>query len=351
MQPAEGKGKEMISKEVFAQFVKAAIDKELRVAVISHNDLDGGACIMLAKSVFPCVTQQYNTSYNGVNKLTWRVLLDKEKPVDAVIVTDISINDMKLISFIEREQNRAIFLFDHHETAKELNKYEWATVCEDQKSGTALFWEYLEYALYRIHGDSEKYSSFCAAVAGFVKHVDAYDTWKWVRENDTEAVDLSILYDRVGQEAFEKLASGKEIDKWGIYADSVNLDIVANARNKMKWIIFPSAERNTEYVYMELPKVGGGVVNEKVGICVTNGEWLSLTAEHLSKICETNFICTGNFVSFRTKNAEVDLAAYAEKFGGGGHSQASGANMNTDLLREVMAGWYERKHNIEFVPF
>lgn len=323
----------MIDQERFNQFVRDVRSNKIqKIVQISHNDLDGMGAVVVGKYYFgDKIVIHYNASYNGVNKLAWKVLLDKQEPIDALLITDISVNDAKLIEYI-REDSRPVFLFDHHETAKLLNEFPWAQVSETSTCGTKLFYQYCVEAFpinFTNSGDLQS----------FVELVNAYDTWAWAErpteKESVEAVDLSIFASTVGQKFFMDAM----LEDDGFFIDEHNMSIVQTQRDKLQYVLIPSAKRNMRHLNLSIPDSNGILKSIDVGVVVMGGEQLSLVAEALKSESETLILVTSTYMSLRTSRDDIDMSVFAQQFGGGGHKQAAGCNVTKDNYYILEAYW------------
>ena len=116
--------------------------------LLSHNDLDGVGCGILAKLAFG---KQVKVSYNSVSGLDREVewFLENDDMDTFLFITDLSVNKENEKRLDEFYQNGGkVQLIDHHKTALHFNEYEWGhVVVEDEEgkltSATSLFYEYL----------------------------------------------------------------------------------------------------------------------------------------------------------------------------------------------------------------
>ncbi|MDF2856309.1 MAG: oligoribonuclease, partial [Neobacillus sp.] len=116
--------------------------------LLSHNDLDGVGCGILAKLAFG---DQVKVKYNSVSGLDREVewFLENEDKETFLFITDLSVNqknEKKLELFFQA--GGKVQFIDHHKTSLHFNEYDWAhVVVEDDEgtltSATSLFYEYL----------------------------------------------------------------------------------------------------------------------------------------------------------------------------------------------------------------
>ena len=116
--------------------------------LLSHNDLDGVGCGILAKIAFG---KQVKVRYNSVSGLDREVewFLENEEMETFLFITDLSVseeNERRLEAFYQ--DGGKVQLVDNHKTALHFNEYEWGHVeVEDDDgkltSATSLFYKYL----------------------------------------------------------------------------------------------------------------------------------------------------------------------------------------------------------------
>ena len=96
--------------------------------LLSHNDLDGVGCGILAKIAFG---RQVKVRYNSVSGLDREVewFLENDDKETFLFITDLSVsevNEKRLESFYQ--DGGKVQLLDHHKTALHFNEYEWGQV-------------------------------------------------------------------------------------------------------------------------------------------------------------------------------------------------------------------------------
>jgi uncharacterized protein len=102
--------------------------------LLSHNDLDGVGCGILAKLAFG---NNVRVRYNSVGSLNREVewFLENEKDT-FLLITDLSVNE-KNENRLEKyyKEGGKLKLIDHHQTALSFNDYEWGQVIVEDKEG------------------------------------------------------------------------------------------------------------------------------------------------------------------------------------------------------------------------
>src|SRR5699024_1313723 len=116
--------------------------------LLSHNDLDGVGCGILAKLAYG---NQIDVRYNSISKLNYEVshFLEEENKETYLYITDLSVNEENEKKLNEHYKNGGkVQLIDHHKTALHFNEYDWAFVEVQDKEGvltsaTSMFYAYL----------------------------------------------------------------------------------------------------------------------------------------------------------------------------------------------------------------
>ena len=176
----------MNKKEAFSKLVKPNILDS--VLLLTHVDMDAAGAEILCKWVF----QDLTVVHLGNTKMSQGILdyvkdNAENRQYDLIIIDDISCS-IEVADEIDRiKDNMKIVLLDHHDTAIDLNKYNWALVCsgllEDSfmsskytninrahSSGASLMYDYLEY------NELLEGTSFLKEL---IHLIAAYDTWDW----------------------------------------------------------------------------------------------------------------------------------------------------------------------------
>ena len=141
--------------------------------LISHNDLDGIACIVLAIHFRLPIDEMYITSYNSDNSEIYNKF-------QRIIITDFSIteNDFKAL----RKKGKQIVILDHHKSSEWISKYS-NCISDLKRCGSRIFYESF------IRRSSP-------ACTQFIKLVDIYDRWITSDPLWEQALDLNFLYEQ-----------------------------------------------------------------------------------------------------------------------------------------------------------
>ena len=168
--------------------------------LLSHNDLDGVGCGILAKLAFG---KEIKVRYNSVSGLDREVewFLENDDQDTFLFITDLSVNaenEVRLEQFYQ--DGGKVQLLDHHKTALHFNEYNWAQVTVEEEEGklasaTSLLYEYLT---------SHHLLEPTDAITEFVELVRQYDTWEWEKNNNDRAQRLNALFFLISIGEFEE---------------------------------------------------------------------------------------------------------------------------------------------------
>jgi len=104
--------------------------------LLSHNDLDGVGCGILAKLAF---NDKVKVRYNSITALDREIefFLENDQQKTFLFITDLSPNkenEEKLHDYYLATGN--VQLLDHHKTALHFNQYEWGKVLIEDEQGS-----------------------------------------------------------------------------------------------------------------------------------------------------------------------------------------------------------------------
>lgn len=307
------------------------------VIVFHHTDLDGMGVKILGKlyaNKLGCLCETYRCNYNDVNEKVLTVLNSKEfDNVSQIIIGDISVNE-QVAKYLNNlyKIGVPIMLRDHHDTAKELNKYEWAFVTEKidgiSRCGTWLLYRELSDTL--INVDT------------FVHSVDDWDTWKWVENNNTNAKKLNTLLQVVGEEVFTDyvlhLLSTNQINK--------PRDLFTNWANNVidghEQFVQKTAKTYGNCMKLVELSLKGYTQKYITGIIFCNHDISDVANIILEEHPEVDILMIVGLprnISFRTrKDLEIPLGeiAKATTGSGGGHPKSAGSVISREQFESIL---------------
>ncbi|WP_449619592.1 DHH family phosphoesterase [Robertmurraya sp. Marseille-Q9965] len=285
--------------------------------LLSHNDLDGVGCGILAKLAFG---KDVHVRYNSIAGLNREVenFFEQEDHETFLFITDLSVNEENEKKIEEFHQaGGKVQLIDHHKTSLAYNNYDWGhVVVEDTEgkltSATSLLYEYL-IAQGLLHQS--------VAVDEFVELVRQYDTWEWEKNNNQHAQRLNALFYLISIEEFEEKMLERLKTDDHFYFDEFEKRILDMEEEKIERYI---RRKRRELVQAQIKGHFAGVVYAESYHSELGNE-LGKEYPHLDYIAILNI--GGKRIGFRTIHDHVDVSEVAGQFGGGGHAKASGCSM------------------------
>lgn len=316
----------------------------MNIKLFTHTDLDGVGCTILAYLAFgkENVDVEY-CNYDDVDNKVSRFFI-KEIPgkYDKVFITDISINDNLAVAIDRYAKSGLWQLFDHHQTALRLNKYDWCNVLVEASDGsglktcgTELFGVYLLSSaglVNRYHWDTLN------NILQFIGIVRDYDTWRWTitGQDGLNSKYVNDLLDIYGREQF------------------IN---VMFARIRM-YNSFPSITPEERLLLTERAKeIDRYVIQKKEQLIRARDTYGHLYAyvfaerffsELGNRLCqmtpELDYVViidiSNGKISYRTIRDDLNLGTeIAHAYGGGGHAKAAGSTFD----REYISGLVVKK--------
>lgn len=304
------------------------------IKLFTHNDLDGLACVLLAKLAYGEDAIDFEIChYKDIHdKLTLYLDEKQYETFDHCFITDISMKEELAATITEHFGLNSIpfTLIDHHISAITLNTYPWChiTIEDDHGikcSGTSLFYETL-----CTLDVSYKERLYTPLVQSFVEKVRRYDTWDWQTLEDLEAKQLNDLFFILGKERFlDYWQERLEKDTGNFSFDTTQKLLLEIRQNEIDQYI---ESRNEEIIAKE-------IAGYKAGIVFANqfqselGNQLALLHPEYDFIAMIN---VGGGVSCRTVKDNVNLAEIAALFDGGGHAKAAGLPVKEEIREMVI---------------
>lgn len=294
--------------------------------LLSHTDLDGVGCGVLAKLAFG---DRIKIRYNSIASLNREVewFLENEERNTHLFITDLSVNEENEKRLEEFYQTGGkVQLLDHHKTALHFNEYEWGhVVVEDNEgslaSGTSLFYEYL------IENELIQTSN---AVDEFVELVRQYDTWEWEKNNNQEAHRLNALFFLISIDEFEEKMVNRLQNSDHFFFDEFEQRILDMEEDKVERYI---RRKRRELVQTSIDDYLAGIVYAESYHSELGNE-LGKEYPHLDYIAMLNM--GGKRISLRTIHDHVDVSEVAGHYGGGGHAKAAGCSLTNEAYNQFV---------------
>ncbi|WP_096270110.1 DHH family phosphoesterase [Paucisalibacillus globulus] len=294
--------------------------------LLSHNDLDGVGCGILAKLAFG---KEVNIRYNSVGGLDKEVswFLDQKDMDTFLFITDLSVNEeneKRLAEYFRSGGN--LQLIDHHKTALHFNEYEWGHVVVENGEGklnsaTSLLYEYLV---------KHNLLTPKPVIEEFVELIRQYDTWEWEENDNYEAHRLNSLFYLISIDEFVEIMLERLQDNEHFQFSDFEKKILELEDNKIERYI---RRKRRELIQHKIDSYYAGVVFAEMYHSELGNE-LGKDYPHLDYIAIINM--GGRRIGFRTIHDDVDVSVVAQKYGGGGHSKASGCTMSSEAFKQFV---------------
>lgn len=299
----------------------------MRKKLFTHTDLDGVGCAIVGYHAYPDDIDVTYCDYHNVNEIIANFLKsDQLSNYHHVFITDISVNEE--VAQMINPFGFKFTLLDHHDTARWLNKYDWAHVWvfttdyngKPQKSkscGTYAFLEFLEQnAVFEPSQD----------LADLVEDIRQYDTWEWSTVYNAKAPKmLNDLFGIYGRDRF--------IERF-IDDESPDLSLTE------KLIIELRQEEIDRYIKQKEKQLIGKVIKDHtVGIVFADRFQSELGNELAKRHPEFDVIAMidpSKTISYRSVKERVHVGEFAMLYGGGGHAQASGSPISKDKSESII---------------
>lgn len=296
--------------------------------IISHkNDIDGMGGVVLLKLVYKDVDyilcEDCNINQIFINAIKNGGLNNYKK----IFVTDLHINDIVATIINNSNLKDKVIVFDHNESAKYLDKYDFANIII-QKDGkyccsTTLLYDYLK---------SKEAIQSTQAIDSFCEATRLYDIGQWKLDSLNQTPrNLSLLYEIFGPIKYidvmlEKLQKHNTF----FFSDSENTAIC----NKKKLI----HQKVTSYIAnMRIKNING----YRTGILFIAYEYRNEIAQCLRKnntmrLDQVILVALDNrSISFRNINPDINVRPLAEALGGKGHYGAAGCYITKNNIDKV----------------
>ncbi|WP_166244370.1 DHH family phosphoesterase [Paenibacillus turpanensis] len=323
--------------------------------ILSHNDLDGVSCGIVARCAFGAKADLRYNSVEGLDHQVKRYLetfKEKGTQADYLFITDLSVNEENEAGLTEySEAGGKVKLIDHHKTALHLNRHHWGSVQVQYDDGrlasaTSLFYDYLiQHGLLTPN----------AALDEYVELVRQYDTWEWDEKGNTKAKRLNDLFYLLSIDEFEE----KMVERLQ-RQDSFDFDDFEQK------VLDMEEEKIERYVRRKRRELVQTFIQERcVGIVHAEsyhselGNELGRDNPHFDYIAIINM--GGRKISFRTIHDHIDVSEIAGVHGGGGHAKAAGCSLTKDayklyvgepfLLEPVRVDAFRNVYNVKGSPF
>ncbi|PAF34981.1 oligoribonuclease [Terribacillus saccharophilus] len=291
--------------------------------LLSHNDLDGVGCGILATLAFgEDVDIRYN-SISSLNEEVKKFLADEAQHEKELWITDLAVNEENeaaISNFIQ--SGGKVRLVDHHKTSEHLNAHDWAWIATKEEDGTPTSATSMLYDVLVKEGHLEKNK----AVSEFVELVRQYDTWEWEKRNNEAAKQLNaLLFLQSIEEFADEMIQRLQHNDTFVFSDLEEKLLQVQDAQTARYI----RKKRKQVVPVKTDTYLAGVVHAESYLSELGND-LGKTFPHLDLII---MIMMGTKrLSLRTIHDDVDVSAIAGNYGGGGHQKASGASLTDEAF-------------------
>jgi oligoribonuclease NrnB/cAMP/cGMP phosphodiesterase (DHH superfamily) len=209
--------------------------------------------------------------------------------------------------------HKSVVVLDHHKTAEEALRGVKGCVFDMHKSGCVMTWEY-------FHPNT--------SVPNLLLDIQDRDLWLWKRPN-SKAVHAGLNILEGDMHEWDKAATipnhyDKLVSIGNTFLRKQDLVVKSAVKSKTKVINFLGYKCGITNQCDLSSEIGNG-------ICLSK----ELDVDFAVVYCIT--ASDDVLLSFRSLG-DFDVSELAKKFGGGGHKNASGANVKLDVLIKILAG-------------
>jgi oligoribonuclease NrnB/cAMP/cGMP phosphodiesterase (DHH superfamily) len=310
--------------------------KDKKIYHVSDSDLDGTSSRVIAEFYIKSIAKEYMpllTPDRALAEFNWKELTK----YDVVIFTDITPPNLEFYKNI-LSPNRIVYMFDHHQTARDALGEQENYWFDKTKCATKIFYENLVVDLPRKNRVIEKY----------VELVNTYDLYLMDHEVWESAKDLSnSMYGYVNWKQVKYIKDTDRYDEF-ITAQLRKFYSAAtfqfNDREQASIKRATVKERTALAEALKTLKVRQDGEGNKYGYFECTAK-LSYTAARVLRMKNELKYLVGRStwdkeslkISLRSQG-EFDVRRIAEKFGGGGHFNAAGIELNKETFDKIKSG-------------
>lgn len=334
---------------------KALSNKLPRFIHFTHGDLDAAGCCILLDVCLGLGGNPYEHRFcknpTDCSDKIKEFLKEMEDGVEYnIVISDISIKDEavadELDAAFKSGKIARLNLFDHHPTAKWMEKYQWCKIeishiTDDGKEvktcGTELLYDYFEDVVQKLVSNNLT----DALIDPYVEIVRMYDTYDWKNagEYGKIAYNHNTIFNRYGMSRYatlmaSRILKGEDIRKFTPEEE----EMIAEEDAKFE----AHLEECRKLLTVRSDYIDSiGAFKYGALFC---SKYTSETGNRLStENPELAFILMINIdkmkVEIRTAHDDFDTSEFAKINGGGGHPKASGFPLNYSDLRDMVDGF------------
>ena len=296
-----------------------------KIKLLTHNDLDGVGCYIVAK-ILLAHQHHYNVdvtycTHSNIQEMMSETIL-KGDDYEHIYMTDIVVYDDYIQQFFTPEVVEKTTIIDHHKSALDLNKYDFAHICiqRDDKlmSGTYLFYQYLKKT-YEFKLQLDIFNK----LERFVEAVRSYDTWDWNKYNNLLAKDINGIKN-FAEDMIEILLDTSD----NLLLHETDCVLLTSERQRISNYI---KAKEKDIFELQLYEYHLGVIFAEQYVSEL-GNQIALNYPEYDAIA----IIGSRAVSLRTVKEDIDVSVLAKRFNGGGHQKAAGFPLTADVVSDYI---------------
>ena len=333
----------------------------MNIIHITHSDLDAVGCDVMIRVFYSLMKRREKNNLNiktffcnvsRASKTVWD-LMDKIKnglieTPDVIYITDISITDKcaEELDRFRKERYIGLVHIDHHPTDHLNEKFEWSKVDagEPFKSATMLTYEHFMNNHEILKDCDVFYDSFPSIfeeLHRLAQKISRYDTWLWKKDpTDYSEEYFNICCNFYGLEDYSNKLVNAVIFGDNLIDETDNVIVHQFLKKREKEVnnfiadptrIYFKEEDGMKFAYI---MHSGEFTNSIMEAVYLNYSDVDIVA------C---FFPITRLLSYRSNKPHVDCGKYAsEKFGGGGHKTAAGAQfIDIDVYTSMLNEYYK----------
>ncbi|MGH7912418.1 MAG: DHH family phosphoesterase [Candidatus Dormibacteraceae bacterium] len=265
-----------------------------RTQLLTHTDLDGVGCAVLVQGVVENASAAQLVENGSIDERVRGVLWERLAAAreHRVLITDHGIQEETAVLVEEfLAAGGELALLDHHRSSEHLAGKPWATI-DESHSATGL--------LFRLLGCPDQYRDFA-------RLVEDHDLW---RHQDPRSARLAALVGLLGHQRFQaRFGASPEV----AFTEAERLVLDLEEQRRESYL----ARKSEQAILRDLRGVAWAV-------CYAESYQSELAERLMSRFgAEATAIVNPSKRTVSLRGRTVDVAAIAERQGGGGHARAA----------------------------
>ena len=298
----------------------------MKSLLISHVDLDG-----VSPNVLMNLTgekfEYKNIEISEIDNTFDEYFKKDMKRYKNIYIVDLSLTQ-HAYDLINNNNLNNIHVFDHHATHLFANDYPYVEVKVDingiKTCGTELFYNHLKEEYKELNKQNIK------EYVELVRQLDTYDF-----KDKESAINLDHLHEVLGHKGFvdtitKRLKKNKEHFEFTQFEKRL-FKIEQNRTNRYMQL------KDKDMIRATIDKYKVGIVFAESNKSET-GNYLSNKYNDLDLII---LIDASSRISYRTSRDDIDVAKFAETYGGGGHKKSSGSKFDNNDRISIIKSYYK----------